>query len=388
MERELPVTLRPARLAQPYTPRVLAGMPARGVREVTLVCPGFAVDCLETLEEIAVENRAVFMHAGGERYEYVPALNASAAHARCLADLIGERCQGWTHGAQRAGGARGPRLMSGAPLPLLGTFHELSVAVPRRARQRGFYERLGFTQATTTDTFTHPYGVLTDGRLSSGCTSAAVPPRCSPSCVPASPPRCRRLPSAGHRAHRVPHRRRSVQRGRLHGPLRACGGGARGAHLLTAPTAASRGQPVRGLCGGEPAGQRLRRRPGLLGAAGVRGRPRRRRRPTRTWHSPAITSTSPSTPRALHLQPMLVFRDAGHGARIARLREQGFELSRAAGQPARRVPGKPRRHDPAADGREITRSGCGERPETAVARGTGRAAAGDNAAPVCQRIRA
>jgi protoporphyrin/coproporphyrin ferrochelatase len=84
---------------KPYTATVLAGMPARGVREVSLVCPGFAVDCLETLEEIAVENRELFMRAGGERYEYVPALNASAAHARCLADLIGERCQGWTHGA-------------------------------------------------------------------------------------------------------------------------------------------------------------------------------------------------------------------------------------------------------------------------------------------------
>ncbi len=91
---------------QPYTATVLAGMPARGVREVTLVCPGFAVDCLETLEEIALENRAVFMHAGGERYEYVPALNASAAHARCLADLIGERCRGWTHAA-REPAARG-----------------------------------------------------------------------------------------------------------------------------------------------------------------------------------------------------------------------------------------------------------------------------------------
>ncbi len=87
---------------KPYTATVLAGMPARGVREVSLVCPGFAVDCLETLEEIAVENREVFMHAGGERYEYVPALNAAPAHARCLADLIGERCQGWTHGSSVA----------------------------------------------------------------------------------------------------------------------------------------------------------------------------------------------------------------------------------------------------------------------------------------------
>ena len=81
---------------KPYTSKVLAAMPERGVREVTVVCPGFAVDCLETLEEIAIENRATFMRGGGERYEYVPALNARATHAQCLADLIAQRCQGWT----------------------------------------------------------------------------------------------------------------------------------------------------------------------------------------------------------------------------------------------------------------------------------------------------
>jgi catechol 2,3-dioxygenase-like lactoylglutathione lyase family enzyme len=55
--------------------------------------------------------------------------------------------------------------MSGAPLPLLGTFHELSIAVANVRASVDFYERLGFTQATTADTFAHPYGVLTDGRL-------------------------------------------------------------------------------------------------------------------------------------------------------------------------------------------------------------------------------
>jgi len=54
---------------------------------------------------------------------------------------------------------------SSAPLPLLGTFHETSIAVDDVRPSIEFYERLGFTQAPTTDTFTHPYGVLTDGRL-------------------------------------------------------------------------------------------------------------------------------------------------------------------------------------------------------------------------------
>jgi ferrochelatase len=88
----------PADWLKPYTRMVLGGMPARGVREVSVVCPGFAVDCLETLEEIDLENRQVFMRAGGQRFEYVPALNAGARHAQCLADLIVQRCQGWTDG--------------------------------------------------------------------------------------------------------------------------------------------------------------------------------------------------------------------------------------------------------------------------------------------------
>jgi ferrochelatase len=78
----------PAGWLTPYTSNVLAAMPAHGMREVTVVCPGFAADCLETLEEIAIENRSVFLGAGGQRYEYVPALNASTDHAACLARLI------------------------------------------------------------------------------------------------------------------------------------------------------------------------------------------------------------------------------------------------------------------------------------------------------------
>lgn len=84
---------------QPYTSAVLGGMPARGVRGVSVVCPGFAADCLETLEEIQIENRDVFLRAGGERYEYVPALNARASHAQCLASLIARHCLGWTPSA-------------------------------------------------------------------------------------------------------------------------------------------------------------------------------------------------------------------------------------------------------------------------------------------------
>jgi catechol 2,3-dioxygenase-like lactoylglutathione lyase family enzyme len=55
--------------------------------------------------------------------------------------------------------------MAGSPLPLLGTFHEASIAVKDVREAVEFYERLGFSHATTNDTLAHPYGVLTDGRL-------------------------------------------------------------------------------------------------------------------------------------------------------------------------------------------------------------------------------
>jgi protoporphyrin/coproporphyrin ferrochelatase len=87
----------PGAWLRPYTRVVLESLPARGARSVTVLCPGFAVDCLETLEEIAIENRECFMRAGGERFQYVPALNAQALHAQCLGDLIVEHTHGWTH---------------------------------------------------------------------------------------------------------------------------------------------------------------------------------------------------------------------------------------------------------------------------------------------------
>jgi len=97
----------PGRWLEPYTSTVLAELPHLGVDSVTVVCPGFAVDCLETLEEIQVENRARFLQGGGRVFQYVPALNASPGHAQFLSELIAQHCQGWTgigaeHGFARA----------------------------------------------------------------------------------------------------------------------------------------------------------------------------------------------------------------------------------------------------------------------------------------------
>jgi ferrochelatase len=79
----------------PATDRSLAELPRRGVRAVTVVCPGFAADCLETLEEIALAGREIYLKAGGERFDYVPALNARSDHAAALARLISRSIADW-----------------------------------------------------------------------------------------------------------------------------------------------------------------------------------------------------------------------------------------------------------------------------------------------------
>lgn len=73
---------------QPYTDISLRELAKNGVRKVQVVCPGFAVDCLETLEEIAMQNNESFIEAGGERLDYIPALNDSDAHVELMASMV------------------------------------------------------------------------------------------------------------------------------------------------------------------------------------------------------------------------------------------------------------------------------------------------------------
>jgi ferrochelatase len=81
---------------QPYTDKTLIALPEQGVKSVQLICPGFSADCLETIEEIDVENRDYFMKAGGERYEYIKALNAESGHIDMMAKLLEQHLQGWS----------------------------------------------------------------------------------------------------------------------------------------------------------------------------------------------------------------------------------------------------------------------------------------------------
>ena len=78
----------PRKWLQPYTDKLLQKWGGSGISHVQVICPGFAADCLETLEEIAIQNRNFFLAAGGKTFSYIPALNDSPAHITALCDII------------------------------------------------------------------------------------------------------------------------------------------------------------------------------------------------------------------------------------------------------------------------------------------------------------
>jgi ferrochelatase len=80
---------------QPYTEDTLGVLAQRGVRKVTVVSPSFAVDCLETLEEVAIEYRDKFLELGGERLKLVPCLNDEDRHAELLTAIVKRQLEGW-----------------------------------------------------------------------------------------------------------------------------------------------------------------------------------------------------------------------------------------------------------------------------------------------------
>lgn len=80
---------------QPYTDKTLEAWAKAGVKSVDVICPGFSADCLETIEEINMQNRELFLHSGGERFRYIPALNDTPSHIRALSELVRKNLQGW-----------------------------------------------------------------------------------------------------------------------------------------------------------------------------------------------------------------------------------------------------------------------------------------------------
>ncbi len=80
---------------KPYLASTLEALGKEKFNRVDVVCPGFSSDCLETLEEIAIEGKHIFQHAGGGDYHYIPALNANEIWIHAMCDIALENLQGW-----------------------------------------------------------------------------------------------------------------------------------------------------------------------------------------------------------------------------------------------------------------------------------------------------
>ena len=78
----------PQEWLKPYTDKTLEKLPSEGIKNILVVCPGFASDCVETLEEISIEAKESFMENGGEKFETVPCLNHNKEHIDLLEYLV------------------------------------------------------------------------------------------------------------------------------------------------------------------------------------------------------------------------------------------------------------------------------------------------------------
>jgi len=85
----------PEEWLQPYTDKTLESWAKDGMESVDTLCPGFAADCLETLEEMAVQNSEIFLKSGGKQYQYIPCLNDSSDQINLMVDLVSTNLQGW-----------------------------------------------------------------------------------------------------------------------------------------------------------------------------------------------------------------------------------------------------------------------------------------------------
>ena len=85
----------PAEWLQPYTDETVKGLAESGVKRMAVVAPGFSADCLETLEELNVENRHIFTEHGGEDFAYLPCLNDGEEGMRVIQSIVARELRGW-----------------------------------------------------------------------------------------------------------------------------------------------------------------------------------------------------------------------------------------------------------------------------------------------------
>ena len=78
----------PREWLKPYTDKTLESLPAKGIKNILVICPGFASDCVETLEEIDIQGREIFLNSGGKNFDLIPCLNDSSDHIDLFEKLI------------------------------------------------------------------------------------------------------------------------------------------------------------------------------------------------------------------------------------------------------------------------------------------------------------
>ncbi len=105
-----------ARWLQPYTQPTLEQLAQAGTARVDVICPGFVADCLETLEEIALECKAAFLAAGGKEFHFIPCMNERADWIAALGDLAATHLAGWSLSAQTDTSAATRAKTLGAPV--------------------------------------------------------------------------------------------------------------------------------------------------------------------------------------------------------------------------------------------------------------------------------
>ena len=90
------IARRPGRVAQPYAQATVEGLPAKGVKNLVMIMPGFSADCVETLEEVAIGLNETFKHAGGVNFSAVPCLKTVPHPLICWKNLCGRSYKGGT----------------------------------------------------------------------------------------------------------------------------------------------------------------------------------------------------------------------------------------------------------------------------------------------------
>ncbi len=115
-----------AKWLEPYTQPTIEALGKAGTRRVDVVCPGFTSDCLETLEEINMEVREAFLHAGGKEFHYIPCLNDNSHWITALSRVAQQHLAGWPTEAPTAAAladARSHALAGGAPAGVCPVAH-------------------------------------------------------------------------------------------------------------------------------------------------------------------------------------------------------------------------------------------------------------------------